>query len=302
MAFAILGGISAAIAEAATAALVGTGLGTAAGAGATAGLLGAGATGALASGIGAVGTGALAGAGLGAAGSAITGGDPGKGALMGAAGGALTGGLGSAFGGAGGAAGGSGGSFGGVGVSGGISDATNPIAQEAFGAGNILGQGSPLATAPVPTGGWAPASGSILATPTETAGGLTSNIGQQFTQGIGSNIAGAGTTASEGLGGALTSGITNLVKESAPSVALQGLQAIPMGGGQGPSAEELAAQEKRKTEDAQRLGSQVYGLAAGGGVDLHDGDFIIPADVLSDLGNGSTKAGAQFLDEFFGLA
>jgi hypothetical protein len=50
------------------------------------------------------------------------------------------------------------------------------------------------------------------------------------------------------------------------------------------------------------LGTPGSGLAAGGSVDLHDGDFILPADIVSAMGNGSTKAGAQFLDEFFGVS
>ena len=39
-------------------------------------------------------------------------------------------------------------------------------------------------------------------------------------------------------------------------------------------------------------------LAKGGrSVRLEDSDYIVPADVVSALGNGSTKAGAQYLDE-----
>jgi hypothetical protein len=37
-------------------------------------------------------------------------------------------------------------------------------------------------------------------------------------------------------------------------------------------------------------------MAKGGKVPLTDGAFIIPADVVSALGNGSTKAGAAYLD------
>jgi hypothetical protein len=36
-------------------------------------------------------------------------------------------------------------------------------------------------------------------------------------------------------------------------------------------------------------------LAHGGQVPLKDGAYIIPADVVSALGNGSSKAGAEFL-------
>lgn len=71
---------------------------------------------------------------------------------------------------------------------------------------------------------------------------------------------------------------------------------------------------QQKNADARELSAQVSGgisgglglggrrFAHGGGVDLEEGQFIIPADVVSALGNGSTKAGAAFLDEFFGRA
>ena len=39
--------------------------------------------------------------------------------------------------------------------------------------------------------------------------------------------------------------------------------------------------------------------ARGGSVHLRNGDFIIPADVVSALGNGSTKAGAKYLTHLF---
>jgi hypothetical protein len=80
----------------ASSALIGTGIGTAAGAAGaagTAGLLGAGATSALASGLGAIGAGAVTGAGLGGITSAATGQDVGEGMGMGAMTGAIGGGL-----------------------------------------------------------------------------------------------------------------------------------------------------------------------------------------------------------------
>ena len=39
--------------------------------------------------------------------------------------------------------------------------------------------------------------------------------------------------------------------------------------------------------------------AHGGSVHVRDGSFVIPADVVSALGNGSSKAGARFLTHFF---
>lgn len=82
--------------ELAASALVGSGLGTAAGAAGaagTTGILGAGATSALASGIGSIGAGAVTGAGLGGITSAATGQDVGEGMGMGALTGAIGGGV-----------------------------------------------------------------------------------------------------------------------------------------------------------------------------------------------------------------
>lgn len=250
MAFAILGTISAAIAEGATAALVGAGLGTAATATAVGtggvGLLSAGTTAALASGIGAIGTGALVGAGLGAAGSAIAGEDPGEGAAMGALGGAATGGLGSAFGGGAGAATGSTGTA-------------------------VLD----------PMFGIAPNAGS-------STGGLGSTLGN-----LGTDVAkSALPTVIQGAGSMLSPGT---------------------GGFGGSSMADTTAQNYVENRDARQLSQQQYGRPLGGGklgsrfaeggeLNLEDGQFILPADVVSALGNGSTKAGAQFLDEFFGLS
>ena len=209
MTFAILGGISSAIATGATA------LGASAG---------------VAAGIGAVGTGALVGSGLGEATSALTGGDPGKGAMFGALGGGLTGGVGS-----------------------------------------LLGSGAGAAGASTGTAVLDPMFG---VAPSAASSGLGSTLG-----GVGTEVAKAAIpTAVQGLGGMMGSGYS------------------------GPSATDMAIRNQQEDKQAKQLGSQTWGLAGGGEVNLEDGQFILPADVVSALGNGSTKAGAEFLDEFFGLA
>lgn len=298
MSFAILGGISAALAEAAVAGMAATGIGTAAGAGATAGLLSAGTTAAIGSGLGAIGTGALVGSGLGAATSAITGGDPGEGAMFGALGGGVTGGLGSAFGAGAGSAAGSAGStagssFGGIGEA-----ALQPGLGEAFNASNVLGSNSLIAGAPT------------------AAPSVTGNIGSQFAQGIGSGIGSTGTQAASGVLGAVPSGITDFVKSSLPSFVTDTATSVLSPTGAAPSGmtqKQYEEEQQRSTADARGLSKQLYGGTLGGGtlgsryagggeVNLEDGQFILPADVVSALGNGSTKAGAKFLDEFFGLA
>jgi len=69
---------------------------------------------------------------------------------------------------------------------------------------------------------------------------------------------------------------------------------------QNADARELSAQVSGGLSGGLGLGGKRF--AHGGGVALEEGQFIIPADVVSALGNGSTKAGAAFLDEFFGRA
>jgi hypothetical protein len=42
-----------------------------------------------------------------------------------------------------------------------------------------------------------------------------------------------------------------------------------------------------------------YANKQGGSVRLQNGSYIIPADVVSAIGNGSTKAGAKYLEHLF---
>ena len=242
--------------------------------------------------------GIVVGAGLGAATSAATGGDPGKGALFGAIGGGLTGGIGSLAGSAmgsaaGSAAGGAEGAFGGIGEA-----ALTPAVNQSLSASNVLGSGSLLASAPA-----------------EVGTNLTANMGTQFTQGIGSGISNAGTSTASGLVGALPSAAMDVVKASAPEMIKGVAGSVMAPGYSGPSVTDMNVKDYIESRDATNLGTQTWGpsskpglgskgagLAGGGEVNLEDGQFILPADVVSALGNGSTKAGAQFLDEFFGLA
>ena len=71
----------------------------------------------------------------------------------------------------------------------------------------------------------------------------------------------------------------------------------------------LAAQDQAGTQAAKKLyagsgegfkgwaegGIATIQAARGGSVGLKNGDYIVPADVVSALGNGSTKAGAKYL-------
>jgi len=62
-----------------------------------------------------------------------------------------------------------------------------------------------------------------------------------------------------------------------------------------------AASDRQQVADANQTGAKLWGHAEGGPVALQNGDWVVPADVLSSIGNGSTNAGAQFLNEYFGL-
>lgn len=307
MTFGVLGAISAAIADAAVTGMVATGIGTAATTGASAGLLGAGTTAALGSGLGAIGTGALVGSGLGAAGSALMGQDPGKGAAFGALGGGLTGGLTSGLGAlAGSEAAGAGGSFGGVGA-----DASAPVVNQSLSAGQVLGEGSPLATNTAPAALDASrvlGSGSLLSDAGSTVP-TTANMSEQFAQGVGGNVAGAGTQQASMLGSIMGNIPDTLTKGALNTGVDQSLQSIQTA--QASNANQQAgrdtfmqgeAERQRKEREAKATAQGAYGMASGGEVPLDEGSFILPADIVSALGNGSTDAGASFLDNFFGLS
>ena len=67
--------------------------------------------------------------------------------------------------------------------------------------------------------------------------------------------------------------------------------------------QKLSAQQAGESADALKDVRNTLGgglmLAEGGGVNLQSGQFVIPADIVSDLGNGDTKAGMEFLKQFF---
>ena len=226
--------------------------------------------------------GIVVGAGLGAATSAATGGDPGKGALFGAIGGGLTGGIGSLAGSAMGSA---------------ASSATGALEGTV---GGIANAGTPAVASMFPSGatslGSMVADAGLGAAPEAAVSGLFPAGAQTLTSvaggGIGSTLGSIGTQA-------VKSAVPDVVKAALPSPGMS-----PEMIRKGQEAQAWNTQQENK--QAEELGSQVWGLApgkaSGGEINLEDGQFIFPADVVSAIGNGSTKAGAQFLDEFFGLA
>lgn len=238
--------------------------------------------------------GATLGSGLGAVKSAIAGEDVGKGALMGAATGAVGGGLAPGVGAAGAAAGEAG-------------SVANIAAQTAAGAGtgalaNTAGAavgGKPIGTAALIGGvtggalaglnaaGGTPATSGPVDTP---ANGVSVGMDQPGAlDALGSKIAGmSGTQAMQNVGilgaGAMAENQMNK-KPEAPANVTPGL------------APGLTAALRPKDVYTQGPigGMGSIGMARGGHVPVRDGAYIIPADVVSALGNGSSKAGAEFL-------
>lgn len=79
-----------------------------------------------------------------------------------------------------------------------------------------------------------------------------------------------------------------------------------MKGGQGISQEIANAQTEEDSDKVkQQFGGWAHGgeiqhvARHGGSIRLRNGDFVIPADVVSALGNGSSKAGAKYLTHLF---
>jgi len=229
---------------------------------------------ALASGIGSfVGgatTGGAIGSGMGAATSALTGGDPGRGAAMGALTGGATGGIGSLLGGGGGAAGAAADAVGGVKGAG--TSFIEQAAQQGLG-------GVPGATVPVGS----------------TAQSLASSAAPVLNSGVSSTAAG-------GIGGMGK----DLLKMAAPEV-LKGGAGLATAPTYDNSAQQKIAGLQQEGDEAARstygpdwsASSWMQSKAEGGSLRLRDGDFILPADVVSAIGNGSTKAGAKYLDHLF---
>jgi hypothetical protein len=219
---------------------------------------------------------------------------------MGAVTGGVTAGAGAALGGAGGAAGGITGQAGQAVTAAqpAVSEITKGVATPAFqqAAGGIQGAAQVAAAEP-----------SVSA----ITQGVASPGFQQASQAAAANAAGTG-----GLGGLLNNGVgKELLTEGVNQGLGMGMDAYKQNAlNKQMEADYNAAgvRSQQQTEDARKEAESLYGfgglgggkglgmgLAAGGGVRLQEGQFIIPADVVSALGNGSTKAGAKFLDDFF---
>ena len=137
----------------------------------------------------------------------------------------------------------------------------------------------------------------------DVGGGIASAV---LPEAIGGGAAGAGTSA-------IGSGLATIGSAMLPSLGMTALQQ-GIGGIQNAqiSAQNQQmgkqgylqgnAEQEAQAREARSSAQKVYGMAEGGEVPLNEGDFVWPADVTSILGNGSTDAGARFLNDFFGLS
>jgi hypothetical protein len=244
--------------------------------------LGAAVAAPLVSAVGPVATGAVvggvAGAAGGAASSAVGGQDVGKGALMGGATGAVAGGTMGAIGPA---------------VGGDAAAAANGTAVSA----------DPIGTAPIGTAGETVGTGVTSVQPSGALGSLAQSATDAGLPVTGDQI-GTGLTGLAGVAGTEYTGKGIIDAQDAATKAagedkargldfanqgssgLAGVRAAGLSDGSGPLG---------GLGSIGRATGGITALAHGGQVALGDGAYIIPADVVSALGNGSSKAGADYL-------
>lgn len=139
----------------------------------------------------------------------------------------------------------------------------------------------------------------VGSTSTSALGGSAGTAGMTGAQGATSGILSAlPTTGSAALDTALVSGGVGGVQQG-----VQAKQQADVTTAQNKGYRQLSAQQAGESADALKDVRNTLGgglmLAEGGGVNLQSGQFVIPADIVSDLGNGDTKAGMEFLKQFF---
>lgn len=255
----------------------GTGIATAGiGSGLAAGAQAAGMAGTIGTAATNVAVGATTGATVGAGQSAITGGDVGKGALLGGATGAVAAGVGSL-------------------ASGAMGTGAVPteVAPTELGAGKLAGPDIATGTAGTTTNALPELSklGADVPIGTNTTPMAPSNLGGAVTGAIagggvnytGSQMIDAQDAATKAAGEDKARGLDFANQGSS---GLAGVRAAGLPDGTGPLG---------GLGSIGRATGGITALAHGGQVALGDGAYIIPADVVSALGNGSSKAGAEYL-------
>lgn len=149
----------------------------------------------------------------------------------------------------------------------------------------------------------ATAVGSVVAGTTLGAGAVGALTGVGLSTGLATGIVGGATLAGLGGMGAMISDSMSQDAAAQQADKRQGAANAAISGTAAPGAMTMYS---APTTPISSGGQQYFAtggitaLAKGGSsVHLEDSDFIIPADVVSALGNGSSKAGARYLDEQF---
>lgn len=146
----------------------------------------------------------------------------------------------------------------------------------------------------------ATAVGSVVAGTTIGAGAVGALTGVGLSAGLATGVVGAATLAGIGGVGAM---ISDSVSQDAAARQADKRQGIANAAAGAPSSMATSMYSAPTTPISS--GGQQYFATGGltslakGGVNLQDSDYIIPADVVSALGNGSSKAGARYLDQQF---
>lgn len=146
----------------------------------------------------------------------------------------------------------------------------------------------------------ASAVGGVVAGTTIGAGAVGALTGMGLSAGLATGVVGAATLAGVGGIGAM---ISDSVSQDAAAQQADKRQGIANAAAAAPSAMATNMYSAPTTPIAG--GDQKFFAIGGltslakGGVNLQDSDYIIPADVVSALGNGSSKAGARYLDQQF---
>ena len=138
----------------------------------------------------------------------------------------------------------------------------------------------------------------VGSTSSSALGGSAGTAGMTGAQGATSVLSALPTTGSAALDTALVSGGVGGVQQG-----VQAKQQADVTTAQNKGYRQLSAQQAGESAEALKDVRNTLGgglmLAEGGGVNLQSGQFVIPADIVSDLGNGDTKAGMEFLKQFF---
>jgi len=237
-----------------------------------------------------------------------------KGMLIGAGTGALGGGIGAGLGALGGAASS-------TGTSAVVQTGTEAVKQTGIEAAKQTGTEALKQTgteAVKQTGAQALTNPTVQAALTQSPTAITSQGMGAATNAPTIGIGGAAPVSSAPVTSTAESGLTSMIDKAMPALkgSVPGMVLDMAKGSMGGTTFTGDAGEEQQAKEAQgsQWAADTYGSAGGswlpgkaeggvatiraargGSVRLKNGDYVVPADVVSALGNGSTKAGAKYL-------